>query len=275
MFIPRFWFRVADGSRTSLGWSDASAFEAEKLARSRWAKLAELGDDATPSDWDYYPSTPVKEEILETPRPLASGSGAALITRNRAGVEVLNTDRVAFVDIDLRSNRASLLSSIGGLFGRKSAKSDEGESAALARVAAWADASSVRLRAYRTAGGLRLIRMDRLIEPDGDECAAMFEALGADPLYGRLCRVQKSFRARLTPKPHRIGCSAAPGSHPRTDPEMVQAFANWLADYEQARAGLAVAAFIAEYGSAQSESIPQVIAALHDRRTLLNGGKLA
>src|SRR5450432_889002 len=143
MFIPRFWSRVADGTRTSLGWSDASAAEAEKSARARLAKLVALGTDRAPSDWDYYPSAPVKEEILESPR-LAECT--ALITRNRAGAQVLNTDRVAFVDIDLHQSSAPLRSLIGALFRKKPAAPDPEETAALARVQDWAERNAARLR---------------------------------------------------------------------------------------------------------------------------------
>jgi hypothetical protein len=260
-----------DGSRTCLGWSDASAAEAEKVARARLAKVLALGTDAAPSDWDYYPAAPVKEELLETPR---IPECTAVITRNRAGAQVLNTDRVAFVDIDLHARDVSILASIGALFRKKPTVSNPEESAALARAQAWAEGNAARLRAYRTGGGLRLIRMDRLLDPAGAECERMFAELAADPQYGRLCRIQKSFRARLTPKPRRIGCAQAPGSHPRTDPETTQAFTRWLADYERASHGMAVCALVAEYGSARSAGAAQAVAELHDRRTLLDGGKL-
>jgi hypothetical protein len=272
MFIPKFWSRVTEGTRVALGWSDASTSEAEKMARARLARIVALGEGETPSDWDYYPSSPVKEEILETPR---IPEGSAVITRNRAGAQVLNVDRVAFIDIDLHPPIASMLSSIGALFRKKPAASNVQETAALTRAREWAEANAARLRAYRTAGGLRLIRMDRALDPAGEECERMFADLGADPQYARLCRIQKSFRARLTPKPRRIDCAQAPCSHPRTEPESVRGFARWLADYERAGAGKSVAAFIAEYGSARSMPAAQAVAELHDRRALLDGAVLA
>jgi len=38
----------------------------------------------------------------------------------------------------------------------------------------------------------------------------VFDTLGADPPYRRLCRTQKCFLARLTPKPWRCGVAKPP-----------------------------------------------------------------
>ena len=58
------------------------------------------------------------------------------------------------------------------------------------------------------------------------------KALGADPAFLHLCRIQGSFRARLTPKPWRCGQANPPGSFPR-EPEAQAAFAEWLAQYQR------------------------------------------
>lgn len=196
MNVPRFWTRVEEGDRAALGWSDTSVAEAERAGRERLARA--LGAPLDP-DWDYYPSTPVREEILE--RPGVAGL-QVLVTRNRAGARVLNVDRAAFVDVDLPARRRSLL---GALLGRKR---DDGAAveAALDRARSWAEANRARLRAYRTARGLRLLRLDALVDPTGQACQSMFEAMGADPQYRQLCRVQASFRARSRPSP---GASAS------------------------------------------------------------------
>jgi hypothetical protein len=60
-------------------------------------------------------------------------------------------------------------------------------------------------RIYRTRAGLRLLATQGLVEADSDVADGVFEALGADPLYRKLCKTQKCFRARLTPKPWRCG----------------------------------------------------------------------
>lgn len=271
MWIPRHWARATDRGRTCLGWSDSSASEAEGKARERLARLLALGDRGASGEWDYYPATPLKEEILETRR---LPGVTAIVTRNRAGALVLNTDQIAFVDVDLPAKTGSLLGAIGGLF-RRSRAPDEAVGAALARVEAWAGEERARLRAYRTARGLRLLRMDAPLDPAGEECLRMFTALGADPQYARLCSIQKSFRARLTPKPRRVECGDAPGSHPRTDAAIQAAFREWLARYERACERYAVCSFIGEYGPGTASAPAQAIAALHDPRTVRAEGKLA
>lgn len=270
MNVPRHWARVSEGERTALGWSEQDPAEAERMARERLARLLALGD-GLPREWDYYPARAVKEEILEAPR---IAEVTVLITRNGAGAEVLNTDRVAFVDIDVHE-RPSLLGSIGSLFRKRAPGPDPRETEALARARGWVAESRARLRVYRTAGGLRLLRTDALLDPAGDDCARMFAALGADPQYARLCKAQQSFRARLTPKPRRVKCSAAPFDHPRTDPAARAAFARWLERYERACADRAVCAFVEELGVARALAPAQAVAALHDQRTLRAGALLA
>ena len=241
------------------------------MAHQRLARLLDLGEQAAPEDWDYYPATPVKEEILETHR---LPGVTAIVTRNRAGALVLNVDRIAFVDVDLPSGR-SVLGALGRWLSRKPRGPEPVESAALARAKAWAEEQRARLRVYRTARGLRLLRMDAALDPAGEECARLFTALGADPQYARLCRLQESFRARLTPKPRRVGCPQAPGGHPRTDEALQVAFREWLTRYEQASAGHAVCALLEEYGPAPALAGAQAVVALHDPRTLRAEAQLA
>ena len=269
MYVPKYWVRKQQDRLTCLGWSDESAEAAERLAGERLAK-AQRDKDAPGEDWDYYPSLPVKEEILAVPQ--ATGV-TLLITRNRAGVQVLNTDRAAFIDIDLPAPRGNAGSFLRRLFGKPAAVPDPA-AAALEIVRDWAESNDALLRAYRTARGLRLLRMDRLMDPASDETDRLFTALGTDPQYQKLCRIQKSFRARLTPKPKRVNCPASPGSHPRTDPKMQAAFAQWLASYERLCQNRPVCAYLADYGNGRPSEAARAVAELHDRMTLQGEGPL-
>ena len=63
--------------------------------------------------------------------------------------------------------------------------------------------ADLRFRSYRTRGGWRLLCTSATFEPASSEAQGLLTDLGADPKYVLLCRVQQTFRARLTPKPWR------------------------------------------------------------------------
>jgi len=55
-------------------------------------------------------------------------------------------------------------------------------------------------RIYRTRAGLRLLATQSLVEADSGIAEGLFEALGADPLYRKLCKTQKCFSSPADPK---------------------------------------------------------------------------
>jgi len=59
-------------------------------------------------------------------------------------------------------------------------------------------------RVYETCGGLRVIRLDRPIEPRSQESVSNHLGVGTDNRYTELCIYQNCYRARLTPKPWRV-----------------------------------------------------------------------
>jgi hypothetical protein len=89
---------------------------------------------------------------------------------------------------------------------------------------------------------------------------------GADPDFAKLCHVQASFRARLTPKPWRAGVPAPPGQHPR-DPVDQQEFGAWLLKYETACRTHATCRFVEAIGSAPPDADVRAIVDEHDRGT--------
>lgn len=99
--------------------------------------------------------------------------------------------------------------------------------------AALASAGKGAFRIYRTAAGFRALATDRAFDPASAEAQGLMKATGTDPWFVQLCLAQKSFRARLTPKPWRLGMKPPPVQFPREDPLDEQRFAEWLAEYEQ------------------------------------------
>ena len=69
----------------------------------------------------------------------------------------------------------------------------------------------IRLRVYRTHGGVRIIGTTFVFNPANERDWAWFQqlgqVLGADPIYVRMCLRQRTFRARLDPKPSRLAAS--------------------------------------------------------------------
>src|SRR5262249_4384448 len=64
-----------------------------------------------------------------------------------------------------------------------------------------------RFRLYETPAGVRALAMHRTFRSDEPEVLECFAALGADPIYARMCLNQRCFRARVSPKPWRVGVS--------------------------------------------------------------------
>jgi hypothetical protein len=157
---PRFWARhvdvVADrhGQEFRLqtwGWSDASEAEAASRAADRIRELmARGGPGAAESDW-YYPAGPLREQLIEALGDPADPT--AIVTRNRYGVEVLNTDAVVIADIDLpEPPRAGVLSR---LFSRGT-RPDPADDARV-RIGRFASAHpDLGVHSYRTRAGFRV-----------------------------------------------------------------------------------------------------------------------
>jgi hypothetical protein len=260
MRFPRYWAKAGDAKLgvSAWGWSDEGQAFAEAEARARLARIAARvasGDFAALGRYGYGERA-LREPVLE------ELAGAA-ITRNSYGCDVLNTERVMFIDIDLPE--AASPGALGRLFGQK--RTDpEGE--ALARVEGWlARNADWGFRAYRTKAGLRLLATQSTIDPAQGE--ATMSALGADPLYLRLCRSQKSYRARLTPKPWRCG-ARSPGwdaQWPFADREAERRFDAWQRTYRDKASRYASCRFIRTLGNSKVESAVAPLVALHDERT--------
>lgn len=94
-------------------------------------------------------------------------------------------------------------------------------------------------------------------------------AVGADPSFIQLCKVQESFRARLTPKPWRVGHTAPPGNFPREEEWQQEAFEKWLQKYGRAVASRATCQFLETIGGDGDTLHPDVapILSLHDEQT--------
>jgi hypothetical protein len=145
--------------------------------------------------------------------------------------------------------------------------------AAMLRLREFVDARpGWRVRVYRTSAGLRYLVTHAPFSPTDAEAHAAMQALGADPQYMRLCQVQKSFRARLTPKPWRMGLENPPVSFPFDDAAEEQRMREWESRYDRASQGYATCQFVEEFGSGAEHPDIAPLRALHDEHTRATSG---
>ncbi|HET7867922.1 MAG TPA: hypothetical protein VFL86_26250, partial [Burkholderiaceae bacterium] len=225
------------------GWSDTSQDDAQRhadlRARDAFARLA-AGQNVARRErklaYNGAEGVPIREEIV-------SRHETTVVTRNLYGARCLNTPDVLFADIDFsvvlgprlglsvlvllelaalalgqacNSWLLGLLAAAGGLLFSHGiatnllrlfvAIAGGAQERAQERVRRFCAAHPEwHLRVYRTPAGLRLLAMHRTFDPADAAVAECFRAVGADPVYVRMCLNQRCFRARVSPKPWRIG----------------------------------------------------------------------
>ncbi len=267
MNFPRFWARGESGNFFCWRWSATSLAEAQTLAATAAEELAGRfsNGEFPPKHGGYYPDRPLREPVLHEIKN-AAGEIAAVVSRNSYGCEVLNTARVMFVDVDLPEPKPA------GLFSRLFGKSTSADAVTVESVIAkaedWARKNSGwGWRIYRTRAGVRLLATHALFDPDSAATDAVFEALGADLLYWKLCRAQKCFRARLTPKPWRCGIRQQPPRWPWPNAKAEKWFQNWHAQYQSYAAGWATCEFISLVGATEVHPEIAPVLQIHDTNT--------
>jgi hypothetical protein len=299
--------RVGTGQVTvrRFGWSDASQNEAQvhadARAREAFARAA-AGEKVARREpklpYNGAEGVPIREEIV-------SRHGEAVVTRNAYGARCLNTPDVLFADVDFEAAPALRLklavlamllvgavavgwttnSTLYGVLAGAAALILGGPVAAalhrsFARLAGGPETQARRriekfvaerpdwhLRVYRTPAGLRILAMHRTFDPGDPAVSECFQALGVDRIYARMCLNQRCFRARVSPKPWRIGIGThlrpRPGVSP-VDPARLPERARWIEAYEQAARGHASCRFVETFESRAGDPNAQAVQALHD-----------
>lgn len=237
--------RLDERRRLREAFAEAPAASEQDVEEYR-AKLRAL-DELHEGEYSVLTLEPVLEQLDEN----------NIVTRNRYGVKVLNSTSVCFVDVD--EYPLSLGDSLRALFGRKT--SPEEKLIEKLRSLCAAD-ESLGVRLYRTRQGWRVMMSGRGIAPDSERMNELFAALHADCLYASLCKRQKCWRARLTPKPYRVGVTGYPApmdSESASSPKILE----WLQRYESACAGKAVCRLVESMG----RKITGNVVELHDAET--------
>lgn len=276
MKFYRFWTRHrsqpagCDFAVTELGFSNESPEDALQVARERAVRTAQrlAGSMSRSAEPGYYPDRPIREEIIDSFRD--GDQQVAVITRNGYGSLVLNASDVLFADVDLPPTRASLW---GRLLGKKPVDPAADLVANIEQQCA-AD-PHLGMRLYRTCQGFRCLVTSRRYQPQGPEANALLVALHSDPRYIQLCRHQECFRARLSPKPWRMGLGQPPHPFPYSSPAQQQAHQQWLTQYDQAAHGFATCELVGSYGNPQIDDSIRSIVELHDHYVLHDQKPLA
>ncbi len=287
------------------GWSDEGPRQAQAHAdgRARDALRRILDGGDLPRREPRVPyngaeGVPIREEIV-------SRHGETVVTRNGYGALCINTPDVLFADIDFGAPSFSwkplLLSALAAGLGAAILASGKrvgwglaafvgalvllplasrllrrirvalagGEEAyAVARIERFVNArSGWKVRIYRTPVGVRALALHRRFDPASPEALEFFRDLGSDPLYVRMCLRQHCFRARVSPKPWRIGVGGhlrpRPGVWP-VRPERKPERDRWIAAYEEAARGYASCRFLKEVGWGAADSGAEAVRVLHD-----------
>jgi hypothetical protein len=257
MKLAHYWTRqpgeatARDGSRirvVSRGWSDESMEQAAVVARyiaQRVARRIVSGD--TKSQQYMYGDRPLPEPIL---RQFQNGARPrAMITRNMYGALVMNAQTLMFVDVDREENRAHTVSN---------------------DVQRVTEANGLAARLYKTAGGYRVLITNVPFEPGSPQSENLLRQFASDPLYVRLCQMQQSFRARLTPKPWRCGLTVPPVSFPYETPGDHAHFSQWEAAYQAKTAGYATCRYLATFGGVRILPEFEDLVYDHDQETKAN-----
>ena len=227
--------------------SNESQHHAEELCRLKAARVQQIVSRQVKRESGY--ERPTREQIID------EIDADNIITRNYYGALVLNTASVSIFDIDSYKktfwetitfkkidNKASIIDLLRRLHSQQ-----------ILPGTTW--------RIYETAKGIRLIVLGRFIEPESPLFNDFCNRINADNLYAMLCRHQRCYRARLTPKPFRMKirtikyrCPVPEGSE--------EEYREWVAEYERESTQYSVCRLVDTRGSSMLDNH---IVELHDR----------
>lgn len=286
------------------GWSDISEADAKKHADSRLQEaVTVLERDGDVRRIDHKTSyngaegVPIREEVISKHQDI-------VISRNSYGALCLNTPDVLFADIDfeyeaplktsvsvfiLLLSCAALISwffkvsalFIIGLFvsiilastvanlAHRIVLSLKGgvEKKALSRIKKISKENpELNLRIYRTPLGLRILLMNDTYCPTDDNVIRLLKDFQSDTIYIQMCKNQNCFRARVSPKPWRIGVERLkprPGVWPIKEERMTER-RKWVANYEKKARSYCSCHYLMQMGSNKVDSRAELVRSIHD-----------
>lgn len=270
MRFPNHWYRATANKLVAWGWSEHSEAKRNAVARlekiQRWLSSDQ---DEELARYHYEVDDVIREFVIEQ---IVGTKNEILgvVSRNAYGSLILNAASMLIVDIDIEHHvtRPSLL---GRLLGKHGVDADSIRQHRLELIRSLSRQNpNWSLGVYQTAAGLRVIVTNEFFPAQDAFVASIMDMLMADRLYRKLCRTQNCFRARLTPKPWRIGLTETAPKFPFPNSDVESEFDRWYKKYLQRAAKYSVCQKIAHFGP--DETIPECrpLVELHDRLTLSN-----
>jgi hypothetical protein len=294
MKLARYWTRGQgeamdpNGERVRVvarGWSDESIDQARVRAAEIARRVAQriVSHPGEKNQYDYG-DRPLPEPVVREFGP------AAVVTRNGYGALVLNADHLMFIDVDKEDIQPpasgggggieEVLSGIFSLFGKQapsipSAQPRQAPPTVLDSIRRVAERHSLSGRVYKTAAGHRVLIANARFRAGYNETETLLNEFGADRMYMRLCRVQESFRARLTPKPWRCDFHKPPVEFPFETPRDEAHYRRWEAEYNAKAARYATCRFLSPVGGGTVAPEFEELIRYHDQETKASGLALA
>lgn len=283
MNVARYWARSSIAAKDPSGYewhhtlirgSDISKSDARRRVEAACSNLTQQ-ISAGETVWTYEYERRLRPEPIEREWFSPEGTRTAAITINRHAIPVLNVSSLVIVDVDVlglvhtyySSRRGFFRDTIARLFSKKNDAGvkiemrDEARYIELLRN--WLSQSDTRsARLYRTAAGLRYILPNLPLEPNSEAAQSLMTDLDADPRYALLCKHQRSYRARLAPKPWRIGCKT-PLVRTESDPEAHKAHPAY-AEYLRISEQFAVCSLIEHLGPEAADEQSRELIRTHD-----------
>lgn len=159
-----------------------------------------------PPEYDEHNIYPIKPEI---PKEVPKGD---YISRCHYGALIINTRNIFIADVDIKKDSKY-----------PQLRSKEAYTDYFIKMSRYLMNDFVL---HETFGGFRVIMVSQTCNPKGKLSQAYMELFLADPLYAHNCIHQGCYRARLTPKPTRVGMKDF-------DKDLYKSEGKWLGDYSK------------------------------------------
>lgn len=221
-----FYFRV-------LGGSNVSEADTKNDAEN---KIARIQDKIAGNKPELAYDVDIREEIIE------EIDSKNIVTRNRYGALVLNSENLLFIDID------EAKSSFWNLFFKPKTSKKERMLGDIEKTISLPKYKYFSFRLYETCNGYRLLVTNQNFDARSTETYKIMRDFNVDYIYLHLCVQQNCFRARLTPKPFRIAQKEIKLIYPNRSNEAEMKLSNWVYEYDKKSDNFATCKLIKSYG---------------------------